>query len=181
MFNAYVVQTPPVPYRAVLAANARTRRSAVGIKQASSAKRMRALGFGWHPQTVGAVERGERPLAAEEIVGLSLALVTSIAALMIPDPNIDFVVLTDGKVVPAAYFNRSVLEMRNLGDVVSWTEDDEPVWFREPRPSSWAELAEEGAAILRGQDWRDVARRMQGLEAENAELKRRLDEKDLDV
>lgn len=54
------------------------------LKQSSLAARMRALGFPWHQQTVGAVERDERRVSAEEVLGLALALQTVMAELLKP-------------------------------------------------------------------------------------------------
>jgi hypothetical protein len=178
VFNACVAQSAPVPYGTVLATNAKLRRTVAGIKQASCSKRMRALGFDWHPQTVGAVERGERRLTAEEVLGLSLALVAPIAALLIPDTNIDFVTLPDGKVVPAEHFSRSIMDMRNLGEVVRWTDDDEPEWFMNPRAETSADRISEGSAALRGLGWGRTAPEVARLTEENAELRRQLAAKD---
>ena len=70
-------------YSAVLAANARSARARTGLSQKSLAKRMQALGFRtWAWQTVGKVENDVRPLLAAEVLGLALALETTISDLM---------------------------------------------------------------------------------------------------
>jgi hypothetical protein len=65
---------------------------------------MRSLGFEWHQQTVGAVERGERRVTAEEILGLSVALETTIDVLMMPQWDGQCVTLPAGQWIglPAA-------------------------------------------------------------------------------
>ena len=70
----------PTSYSNVLARNLRAARSRIGLGQESVAERMRALGYeAWLRQTVGATERGRRRPTAEEILGLALALETTIA------------------------------------------------------------------------------------------------------
>lgn len=85
-------------YAQLLAANARAARARMGLTQASVARRMKALGFPWYPQTCGAVERGERPLSAEEILGLTLALEITIDLLTLP-PRAEEVTLPAGQVI----------------------------------------------------------------------------------
>jgi transcriptional regulator with XRE-family HTH domain len=75
----------PMTYGDVLAENIRAARSRKRLGQADVVVRMRALGHdAWHRQTMGKVERGERRVTGEEILGLAYALETSIAALMMP-------------------------------------------------------------------------------------------------
>ena len=157
--------------------NVRVQRTIAGINQASCARRMRALGFDWFPQTVGTVERGTRRVTAEEMLGLSLAFVAPMAALLIPDSNIDFVALPDGKVVPSEHFSRSIMRVRNLGEVVRWTDDDEPEWFMEPRTETQADRVEAGTAALQGLGWGHIAPEVAMLTEENAELRRQLAER----
>jgi hypothetical protein len=64
---------------------------------------MRALGFAaWVRQTVQRVEREKRRLVAEEILGLAVALETSVAELMSVHPAdaVDLVSLPSGAVLP---------------------------------------------------------------------------------
>lgn len=69
-------------YADVLTANIRGARGRMQITQSALADRMRALGFQWEQQTVGMVEKGKRRVTAEEILGLALALETTIGRLM---------------------------------------------------------------------------------------------------
>ena len=73
-----------IPYMALVARNVRIARAAVvpKLSQAGLAARMRALGFGeWRRQTVGNTENGKRRLTAEELLGLALALDTTVSSL----------------------------------------------------------------------------------------------------
>jgi transcriptional regulator with XRE-family HTH domain len=75
-------------YGEVLAANIRAARARKGLNQADASERMRALGFtAWHRQTASAVEKGDRRLLAEEILGLASVLGVPMAALMRPAPE----------------------------------------------------------------------------------------------
>jgi transcriptional regulator with XRE-family HTH domain len=92
------------PYASLIAANVRAARNRLGITQASCARRMRSLGFEWHQQTVGNVERGERRLNAEELLGLSVALEVTMDALLMPPFDGVYVELPGGQWIglPAA-------------------------------------------------------------------------------
>jgi hypothetical protein len=60
----------------------------VQLDQAVVSERMRALGYpSWHRQTLGKVERGERRLAASELLGLALALEVPIPVLLAGPPD----------------------------------------------------------------------------------------------
>jgi transcriptional regulator with XRE-family HTH domain len=73
-------------YGQMLARNVRGARGRLGIEQEPVARRMRALGFDkWRRQTVAATEKNERRLTAEEVIGLALALETSLFKLVYPD------------------------------------------------------------------------------------------------
>jgi transcriptional regulator with XRE-family HTH domain len=75
-------------YGHVLAQNIRAARSRKGLGQALVAERMKALGYQeWRTQTVSATEKGRRRVLAEEILGLALALETSISGLMAATPD----------------------------------------------------------------------------------------------
>jgi transcriptional regulator with XRE-family HTH domain len=83
MMSVHTRPMAPLSYGEILARNIRAARNRLGIGQESAAVRMRALGFdAWIRQTVGATERGRRRPTAEEILGLALALETSVRALL---------------------------------------------------------------------------------------------------
>ena len=70
-------------YQEELGANIRAERARAGLSQRDVASRMQALGFtAWLYQTAGASERGARRVTAQEILGLALAMGTTVAALM---------------------------------------------------------------------------------------------------
>ena len=88
----------PTTYADVLARNIRAARNRADIGQASVATRMRNLGFpGWHPQTVSSSEKGKRRTTAEEILGLALALETTVQRLMTPLGEDKWVELPSGQ------------------------------------------------------------------------------------
>lgn len=72
------------PVAEVIAENIRGQRGRMRLSQGRVAARMKALGFKWHYQTVGAIERGDRSLYAEEMVALALALQTTVPLLLQP-------------------------------------------------------------------------------------------------
>jgi 8-oxo-dGTP pyrophosphatase MutT (NUDIX family) len=109
------VEVQPNDYADVLAANVRRARAGAGITQTSLAKRMRQLGCKWHFQTVGAVERGERPISAYEAAALTLALVTTRDVLELP-PSSEVEVTFSGHVVPRQ-------RLRIIDDSVAWDGD----------------------------------------------------------
>lgn len=110
-------------YREILARNIRGTRSRKGLNQRSIAVRMQALGYdAWLHQTVGNVENGRRRVTAEEIVGLALALETSIGALMDPSRDDREVTLPSGLPVPVGSIQRSI---RHFNDgFVGWIDDN---------------------------------------------------------
>jgi transcriptional regulator with XRE-family HTH domain len=74
-----------------LAANLRAERARAHISGRVLAARMQRLGFRtWAMQTVSKVENAQRPVFATEILGLALALGTTIPRLMPPagDPPV---------------------------------------------------------------------------------------------
>jgi 8-oxo-dGTP pyrophosphatase MutT (NUDIX family) len=86
---------------------------------------MRALGHeAWAHQTVGEVERGKRRLTAEEILGLALALDTTIATLMAPTNQDRSVDLPGGSIDVESV---QALAMGYNTEPVRW-EDDKPVY-----------------------------------------------------
>lgn len=91
--------TSETPLAEVITANVKAQRARMRLKQADVAARMQAFGLRWHYQTVGAVERGERPLTAEELFWLSICLQTIPAALV--QPQASAVTSPSGLEVPA--------------------------------------------------------------------------------
>jgi transcriptional regulator with XRE-family HTH domain len=111
-------------YSDVLAQNIRAARSRKRLGQANVVARMRALGFDqWHRQTMGKVERGERRLLAEEMLGLAIVLETSLGGLLDPSPDDRFVALPTGHAINAMTILRSI---RHLNDGMVYWKDDEP-------------------------------------------------------
>jgi transcriptional regulator with XRE-family HTH domain len=81
----------------VLRANLRAERARRNLTQQRLARRMQALGYRWHSQTVGQIEQAERQLTARELYGLALALETTFDALLYP-PAGQYVQLPGGQV-----------------------------------------------------------------------------------
>lgn len=109
-------------YRDVLARNLRAARSRLDISQQSLAARMRALGYeAWLHQTVGNVEKGKRRVTAEEILGLSYALETSVAALMMPTEDDRSVAFPAGQSVKVTSVRYSVIGYTDKS--VRWADD----------------------------------------------------------
>jgi transcriptional regulator with XRE-family HTH domain len=69
-------------YRAALGANIRAERSRRGMSQEALGARMRELGLDGRLQAVGKIERGERRVTAEEILGLCMAIGVTLPTLM---------------------------------------------------------------------------------------------------
>ena len=128
VFNGFVSEDSPTHglliSRNIVAARARLR-----LNQASLAARMQALGYGWYPQTVGVVERGERRVVADELHALSRALDTSVAALLRPTGDDRAVAFPSGDTIAAASVARSVGAGENDG-AVTW-DGDRPVFRRQ--------------------------------------------------
>jgi transcriptional regulator with XRE-family HTH domain len=123
----------PTTYADVLVRNIRAARTRLDIGQESLAARMRALGYdAWIRQTVGSTERGRRRPTAEEVFALSLALETSIAALMAPKDEDKIVDLPSGETVTVAAVQWSARGV--LYGSVTW-DGDTPV-FAEDDPAT---------------------------------------------
>jgi len=71
---------------------------------------MSQLGFGWFPQTVGLVERNQRPLLADELAALALALETTPDVLALPRLTFRFVRKQFGRL-------RRLIDEINLADL----------------------------------------------------------------
>jgi transcriptional regulator with XRE-family HTH domain len=108
----------PSTYDKVLASNIRAARGRADISQAACAMRMRALGFTQiHGATIGAIERADRRVIAEEIAGLALCLGTTPSQLVRPSlPEVRQVRFGD-HLVPAQ-------RLWELDDSVSWDGND---------------------------------------------------------
>jgi transcriptional regulator with XRE-family HTH domain len=125
------------PYADVLARNVRAARARGRIGQETVAARMSALGFGaWVRQTVTKVERGQRRLTAEEMLGLSIALDTTIAALMMPANEDDGIVLPGGQPLPGHGVQTSVM---GYSPAAFWEGDRLQLFptHHLPQPSMW--------------------------------------------
>jgi transcriptional regulator with XRE-family HTH domain len=125
-------------YGEILARNVKAARTGAGLDQNELAERMRSLGFSeWRFQTVGNVERGKRRLAAEELLGLALALETTIQHLVDPSegrPGREgFVELPSGETVSSDFVTSLVYGM-NAG-AVEWA-DGKPEFGPETKRTS---------------------------------------------
>jgi transcriptional regulator with XRE-family HTH domain len=110
-------------------------RTKLGISQKSLGNRMNALGFKWRQQIVNAVETGDRRLQVDELLGLAVALQTTLQELLSPteaDQETP-VALPSGETVSADYVTRLVYG-QNSG-AVTWT-DDKPEFGPETRRTS---------------------------------------------
>jgi transcriptional regulator with XRE-family HTH domain len=78
----------PASYGDAILENIRATRARKKLDQRDVSERMRNLGYtSWHRQTLGKVERGERRLAASEVIGLALALGTNTSVLLGGPPD----------------------------------------------------------------------------------------------
>ena len=68
----------------VLAENVRVLRAIRGLTQEVLADRMSFLGHGWKRQTVGQIARHDRSTSVDELLGLAIALDTSVPRLIDP-------------------------------------------------------------------------------------------------
>jgi transcriptional regulator with XRE-family HTH domain len=125
----------PASYSETLLENIRATRARKKLDQAVVSERMRKLGYeSWHRQTLGKVERGERRLAAFELLGLAYALETNIPVLLSGPPD-DTVELGGGKIDGRDV--TTLAQGRNNG-AVRWDDNNDPVfgkgvdsWFGE--------------------------------------------------
>jgi transcriptional regulator with XRE-family HTH domain len=109
------VAAPPISITETHRRNIRAQRAALRLTQASVAKRMNQLGYAWYPQTVGLVERDQRPLSADELVALALCLETTPDVLFGPVGGASVVVFGDQQ-IPAQ-------RLRIIDDSLSWDGD----------------------------------------------------------
>ena len=118
------------PYGEILGRRISAARGALQLSQVAVATRMRALGFPWQQQTLAAVEKGKRRPTAEEILGLAMALETTIPELMRAADREGDVELPNGEVVGGVSVDR--LAGRAVNDrAVSWgSSHDNPTYVR---------------------------------------------------
>jgi transcriptional regulator with XRE-family HTH domain len=114
----------PKTYAASLANNARVARVVKDLDQETVAARMRALGFSaWVRQTVQRIEREKRRLVAEEVLGLALALETSIYELLKPEGEL--IQLPSGESIPGVDLEGLICGLAD--DLVTW-EGNKPIF-----------------------------------------------------
>lgn len=118
------------PYGEIVGRNISAARGALQLSQVAVAARMRALGFGWQQQTLASVEKAKRRATADEILGLALALETTISALMRATDRDDEVELPNGEKIGGVSVER--LAGRGVNDhAVNWGgSDDYPSYAR---------------------------------------------------
>lgn len=119
-------------YSAALGQNVKAARVRLDLKQAQCAARMRALGYDWHQQTVGNVERATRRITAEELLGLCLALECAFTELLVPGVDVGTVVLPSGGQLPRLSVARLATAIND--GTVQW-EDDKPRIRTGPPPA----------------------------------------------
>jgi transcriptional regulator with XRE-family HTH domain len=110
-------------YASAVVANITRARTRLRLSQKSLGNRMKALGFGWRQQIVNAVETGERRLQVDELLGLALALETTLQELLSPSESDREapVAIPSGETVSADYVTGLVYGM-NRG-AVRWIDD----------------------------------------------------------
>jgi transcriptional regulator with XRE-family HTH domain len=135
----------PASYGDTLLENIRATRARKKLDQAVVSERMRKLGYtSWHRQTLGKVERGERRLAASELLGLALALETNIPVLLSGPPD-DGIELGDRGPIDGKDVT-TLAQGRNNG-AVRWDDKNDPVFGR--GVNSWmGELEDDPARDL---------------------------------
>jgi hypothetical protein len=139
---------PSLSYRKILGRNISAARGRAGrLRQTALAERMQALGFDkWQQQTVAAAETASRRVTADEILGLALALETTIAALMSAAGFDGYVELPDGRRLGAASVEG--LAGRGTNDhMVQWPDGGNAAWVGALHPSGPAGHDAQGPAI----------------------------------
>lgn len=113
------------PYGEILARRIRAVRAEKQLKQDSVARRMRALGFeAWTRQIVGSTEKPTRRVTAAEIIGLALALETSVPTLLTAVPDDEAVAFPTGDLAVQSM----VKLVTGFNDKSVRWEDDKPVF-----------------------------------------------------
>jgi transcriptional regulator with XRE-family HTH domain len=115
--------TPDQTYSGAIVANIMRARAKLRLSQKALGSRMKVLGFSWRQQIVNAVETGERRLQVDELLGLALALETTLQELLSPSENDreTSVALPSGETVSADYVTRLVYGQD--GGAVTWMDD----------------------------------------------------------
>jgi hypothetical protein len=126
---------PDQTYASAVVANIIRARGNLGLSQKTLGNRMKALGFSWRQQIANAVETGERRLQIDELLGLTIALETTLQELLSPSESDReaLVTLPSGETVSADYVTRLVYGQS--GDAVTWV-DDKPEFGPETRRTS---------------------------------------------
>ncbi|MGH3401220.1 MAG: hypothetical protein ACRDRJ_01675, partial [Streptosporangiaceae bacterium] len=102
------------------------------------ATRMRALGFSaWRRQTVANVEKNMRRVTAEELLGLALALETSLMSLIQPTREDGPIGLPSGDWMPFLTVHGLIWGGSEL--TVTW-DGDVPRFPVEDPPDGWAQI-----------------------------------------
>jgi transcriptional regulator with XRE-family HTH domain len=97
----HTLMTTSRPFAQVIADNVAAARARLRLRQADLAARMTVQGWRWVSQTVSEMEQGRRAVRADELLGLALALNTTIGTLTAPPPDADSVALPVGQDIPA--------------------------------------------------------------------------------
>jgi transcriptional regulator with XRE-family HTH domain len=115
---------PRLTYRQIVGRNISAARGRLRLRQSELAERMRTLGFEvWTQQTVAVSEKATRRVTTEEILGLAVALETSIASLMSGADFDGFIELPNGQLIGAVSVER--LAGRGMNDrSVKWAGND---------------------------------------------------------
>ena len=136
---AHVTQTVDLP--TVIRHAIRRAREKAGLKPTAVGRRMAALGYDWHPQTVFNVEAGRRRVLAEELLPLALCLQTPVSYLLSPyggRHDAPTVQLKGGGRILASVAQAWIGDGR-AEKWLAWA-DDEPVWFDEETFARLADL-----------------------------------------
>lgn len=145
-------------YDEVLAANITAARARRRLSQRDIAERMAALGFPWRQQIVAAAETRGRRVTVGEILGLALALETTIGNLM-DSADDNLIGLPSGDLILARSVLRSV---RHFNDgMVSWDGNQPRIATREPE--TWPETSV-------GRQLRDEVRALEEFGADSADM-----------
>jgi transcriptional regulator with XRE-family HTH domain len=112
----------PQTYGSLIGREISAARGRLQLSQTSVAVRMRSLGFDWHQQTVASVEKGKRRVTAEELLFLSYALQTTVAALERPADDGLVISVPSGGYIAVASVQRSVAGVRD--DAIQWKGND---------------------------------------------------------
>jgi transcriptional regulator with XRE-family HTH domain len=153
ILNACGMPREPQPYKLVLARNVAAQRTRMQLRQSELAARMRALGWrSFYPQTVSEIEAGSRAIRAEELLGLEVALDTTIKVLTAAPPGVASVELPNGEILSAQRVSDNDFS-------VTW-EDDRPKITppAEPGPGIDTLIAERRREVAALEAFRDEQR-----------------------